>query len=400
MTKHLLPIFLLLAPFPSLAQGAKEMLRLSQVKCSSVQNGVYHHSHSLMSFQTNDTVRDAYQMIFKRSPGDTVFDWRFHSKFNWQEKYTGEMLYTGSVWAIFNDTIGETISKERYGEHIKQTYTGPVIYPPFEERRSNPFPAAGVYTDTINIFKDLGIEKASEYTCYHIRLTEPGEVSLSDTERRIKRVRDFWINVSDSILVTYTSFEQVLYGKDTAWWFTKDILDAYELNALKDESALSSSSIPSTCRLTEYTPRKPLVLLPAGALAPGWTSTSINDEKISLGDLKGRLVLMDFFYEGCFPCVKALPALRRLNEKYWDRGLRVIGFDPWDKKGEGLIKFLKDRQISYPIVLDCAAVNNDYHVSFYPTVYLIGKDGKILYSGSGYTDEDDKKMEELIKKHL
>ena len=71
-------------------------------------------------------------------------------------------------------------------------------------------------------------------------------------------------------------------------------------------------------------------------------------------------------------------------------------FQPERSEGEGLTRFVKDRKIDYPVILDCAAINDDYHVSLYPTMYLIGKDGKILYSGTGFSEENAAAIIQLL----
>jgi len=109
--------------------------------------------------------------------------------------------------------------------------------------------------------------------------------------------------------------------------------------------------------------------------------------------------LIDFFYKSCLPCIDALPVTIGLNERYKTQGLRVIGFDPFDKNGKSLTDFLKYRNIHYPVMLDGTA-NNAYHVSLYPTLYLLDKEGKVIFSKVGIGEGDEKKLDELIRQNL
>src|SRR6185503_1959515 len=124
-----------------------------------------------------------------------------------------------------------------------------------------------------------------------------------------------------------------------------DVLNKYEINNLKDESILTLGSIPSYYKLKDYVPYKSAEPLPKDTLAPSWQLLSLADEKISLTELKGKLVLIDFFYKSCYPCMQALPASQTLNEKYKDKGLRIIGIDPYDKKEDDIAAFLAKRGV-------------------------------------------------------
>jgi thiol-disulfide isomerase/thioredoxin len=96
----------------------------------------------------------------------------------------------------------------------------------------------------------------------------------------------------------------------------------------------------------------------------------------------------------------ALPSLQALHEKYEDQGLRIIGVDPYDKIEDSIAPFLAKRGVTYLVLLDGKKVAKEYHVSAYPTMYLIGRNGKILFSQIGYSEEAEKKLEKIILEHL
>ena len=95
----------------------------------------------------------------------------------------------------------------------------------------------------------------------------------------------------------------------------------------------------------------------------------------------------------------ALPALQSLHEKYKDKGFKMIGIDTYDKKEE-MIDFLKKRGVTYTILLNGNETATAYHVSGYPTMYLIDKTGKIISVQVGYGKGVDDVLEEIIKKNL
>lgn len=97
----------------------------------------------------------------------------------------------------------------------------------------------------------------------------------------------------------------------------------------------------------------------------------------------------------------ALPGLQYLHEKYYDRGLRVIGINPFDtKEDDDIENYLLNIGITYPILLTDRTIINHYHIYGYPTIYLIDKQGKILLSKVGYKKSNEDMIEKIIIDHL
>jgi peroxiredoxin len=141
-------------------------------------------------------------------------------------------------------------------------------------------------------------------------------------------------------------------------------------------------------------------MLHIGDNAPDFTGkyySSGND--FHLKDFIGRdIVIIDFWYTHCPPCVKAMPYLSDLSKRYKNKGLKILGLNSVDNQGhsmDNLKKFLNNRNIDYDVVLIEPEVDIRYKVNGYPTMYIIDKSGKIAYVELGF---DEKKYEELEKK--
>jgi peroxiredoxin len=172
------------------------------------------------------------------------------------------------------------------------------------------------------------------------------------------------------------------------------------LNNVVDEEIFKLSSLPDYIRVKDYVPYEEPEILANESKAPNWELYSLKDEKVSLKDLEGKLVLIDFFYKSCYYCMLALPGLEDLNQKYKDRGLRIIGINPFDEKDKGIVPFLEKRGVTYTVLLGGKEAAKEYHVSGYPTLYLIDKTGKIIHSQVGFTEELHNKLEQVIKDNL
>lgn len=145
-------------------------------------------------------------------------------------------------------------------------------------------------------------------------------------------------------------------------------------------------------------------LLPNGHKIPELTGTRHSDgTEISLSDYNGKLIVLDFWYMDCFPCIKAIPHLNDLLRKYKDQGLVVIGANPTDNNKKNLKRmpnFLEHNSIDYPIMFIEKENTKDFKVFAYPSFYLIDKQGKIIYSETGFGENAMGKIDSLIQINL
>jgi DNA-binding beta-propeller fold protein YncE len=145
-------------------------------------------------------------------------------------------------------------------------------------------------------------------------------------------------------------------------------------------------------------------LLDAPDLVGGtdWLNT---DKPISLADLKGRIVLLDFWTLCCINCIHTLPDLAKLEARY-PGILVVIGvhspkFDN-EKKTSSVMKAVLRYQIEHPVINDAdRKLWGAYNVNHWPTLVLIDPDGKFRGKamGEGHLDLVDKNIRELIKEY-
>jgi peroxiredoxin len=111
-----------------------------------------------------------------------------------------------------------------------------------------------------------------------------------------------------------------------------------------------------------------------------------------LSDLKGKVVVLNFWATWCPPCVAETPALNRL-EKYIDsRGGMVLGVSV-DEDVAAYEKFLKDQSVIFPTYRDATKKSAaDYGTSIYPETYIIDRHGKIARKIIGFQQWDSPEM--------
>ena len=145
---------------------------------------------------------------------------------------------------------------------------------------------------------------------------------------------------------------------------------------------------------------------PATSLpAPEFTGidTWLNSEPLTLQQLRGKVVLVDFWTYTCINCIHTLPYVKSWNQKYKDQGLAVIGVHtpeyPFERDPKNVADALKRFDIQYPVAQDnrydtWRAYGNQY----WPALYLIDANGKIVYTryGEGGYDKTEAAIREAL----
>ena len=385
----------------SIAQDAKLILQQCYDQCQSVQNGYYEMTKYIKLISATDTSTSSFTCYFKKLKEDTLFQMAFHYKAYWKNEYTGNVMYTGNdfVTSSTRDSMATIMSTSMWAQEIKSHARNYKFYSPLITRKSIPLLHDADFINNRHVFKYIGEENLNGAGCYHIRVNDVPENDSTAAMKTLRVEYDYWIKKEDSVPIQYSIAFDMVMNKDTIHQYEKNVLNKYELNNLQDENILTLNSIPAFYRMKEYVPFKNPEPISKDSIAPAWELSSLTDEKISLKNLKGKLVLIDFFYKSCYPCRLAIPALQSLSEKYKSKGLQVIGIDPYDKKEE-LIHFLSKQGVTYSVLLNGKDAAKDYRVSGYPTMYLIDKTGKIIFVQVGYGKDTEHILDELIKKNL
>ncbi|HEX8949790.1 MAG TPA: TlpA disulfide reductase family protein [Dissulfurispiraceae bacterium] len=104
-----------------------------------------------------------------------------------------------------------------------------------------------------------------------------------------------------------------------------------------------------------------------------------NNNRVSLGDYKGKVVMLEFFATWCPPCQMAAPDVESVYEKYKDRGFVVlaVSIDEGSDRAAAVGSFVKDLHLTYPVLLDDGKTSGQYGVSSIPTSYIIDRQGKL-----------------------
>ena len=121
-------------------------------------------------------------------------------------------------------------------------------------------------------------------------------------------------------------------------------------------------------------------------------------DRMSLGNLRGKVVLLDFWATWCRPCAITTPSLVRLSHRFRARGLVVIGVNVDQDGPDAVPYFVRRYGVDYPVVYDDGNVSQRYNVRGLPTVVLIDRTGHIRRVHTGIAGEQElaSQIEELL----
>ncbi len=138
-----------------------------------------------------------------------------------------------------------------------------------------------------------------------------------------------------------------------------------------------------------------------GDPAPSFTLTTVDDQTFAIDELRGKVVLVNFFATWCGPCLMELPHLEEIwnqhqaNERF---ALVVIGRE---ETADSVQQFRSKKGYTFPMAADPErSTYSLYAEELIPRTYLIGADGKICFASTGYDEQDLKSLKREIERQL
>jgi thiol-disulfide isomerase/thioredoxin len=140
-------------------------------------------------------------------------------------------------------------------------------------------------------------------------------------------------------------------------------------------------------------------LIAAGMSLPDWVLPAFSangDTIIRSGELRGRLLVFDFWIKNCGPCMESWPHLQALQKKYGGASFQLLSINAEDSRKDVGFFFTRE-QPAYQMLYNGKALAAQLGVPAYPTLIIVDSNGKVLYSGAGF---DQEKIEGIIRSNL
>ena len=142
-------------------------------------------------------------------------------------------------------------------------------------------------------------------------------------------------------------------------------------------------------------------LINKGDKAPDFTVEMVDGSQITLSKLKGKVVVVNFWATWCPPCREELTHVEKeLIERFKGKPFVFLPISRGEKK-ETVEAFRKKMHYTFPMGLDPQqTIYKKYASNYIPRNFVVGKDGKVIYTSVGFTPEEFKDMIEVISKAL
>lgn len=213
-------------------------------------------------------------------------------------------------------------------------------------------------------------------------------------ENKSRTLREWWyIGVEDDLP---REVESVGADAEGRWGANALILSNLQPNSSLARSAFQIA-LPAGFSVKVLEQYKPPSLLPVGSPAPDWKLEGPAGHMHTLAQYRGKVVVMDFGGTWCTPCVRSLPGLERIYEKYSGKGVALFWVDSWEPSNAEA--YVRERGYKFPLLLKGETIAKAYHVDAVPTVYVIGTRGRVVYAGEASEQRISAVLESYLKTH-
>ena len=128
--------------------------------------------------------------------------------------------------------------------------------------------------------------------------------------------------------------------------------------------------------------------LPTPIPAPAFRLADVGGVSRTLENLRGSVVLLNFWATWCIPCRDEMPAMERLHRAYREQGLTVLGVN-FKESAREVRAFLEKLGVSFTTILDTdGAVSGTYRVRGLPVTFLVDREGRLLWKAIGAREWD------------
>ncbi|MEP7168159.1 MAG: TlpA disulfide reductase family protein [Bacteroidota bacterium] len=239
----------------------------------------------------------------------------------------------------------------------------------------------------IQLMKDTIIDNKS---CYHITLHPDDDETSQNIYRQLYITKEKYFLIGEVLNLDSRNHHQ----------FTELFLQNVKININGLDGNYGVNLIPEGFFVKNYVPDELSKLLSKGTPAPAFSLTDLEGKNISLQTLKGKIVVLYFWNAIDQQSRVRLMPLQKIYNKHNGNGVEVLGMNVNDRNKQHLKKFLQGKKITFPHLLDAAITGEKYNLLNLPTIYVIGKDEKIIEGFTPVAKENlEIKLENLIQKN-
>ena len=361
----------------------EELLRRSQEVHRKVDRGEY-RLRFRREIEGFDPISFRGYTIFEKDPQEKVLGGRISISIEGEGEGRNSLHWDGTV-AIFIDSL------QGLAWTIPEEQVQSFVY-------GSPYRGGAIRTSLFEgVYFDQWIQKAD--TLLRVEgMTINGKDCIG-IEFRFPDNQVF-TNIVTTCYIDTTTYLVLGQRKELSTGGREDVEEYYleEVNlSVGDlDERIFSPQLPEGYTISQIAVAAQVPVLAVGGSAPAWSGETEGGETFSSEELRGSIVLLDFWFTLCGPCLKLMPALQRLHTEYAQEKVRVIGVhcrEPLSVKPQ---EFLNRRGSTYPTIVRGDSLAAMFKVTSYPTTYVIAPDGNIVHVKEGYSSNVEDQLHSII----
>lgn len=336
-------------------------------------------------FSKEDTfTREAYVKLI-RSSSDSLFG----GFFSIDVKDTLWFGYNGKsvMRAAMHDSLLTIVDACKYpGFYVKSTWVDNFIDYGFLRNSQGP----RIYIDDPSIEKVYSDTIVEGWPCLGFLFKLPDDEDFSnirffvaiDTIDFMVRSRVYSVSFQENEQYTSWHYNQIDYGNESTL------------------AELSEQYMSTFKRIKQYDPDTTSKQSQNDYDYSQLTGKIYNtDEIIELSEVDANLIVLDFWYTSCYPCIKGIPAVNKLYRNYKDKGVAVYGVNMIDdetKSKARLDKFFKNNRMEYPSLMVEPEMASQINISSYPSLLVLDKNFQIIHMEDGFNEDLYEKVAAIL----
>jgi thiol-disulfide isomerase/thioredoxin len=363
----------------------QELTNLGQQMSQHQQVAYTYYMDHYSSFR-EDTSRREGIIYFEENPADTSIGFNFH-----QESEDFASFYNGAylINMVKRDSFAYKKPLCNYKDgHMTVHPHLELSYAAIQNFLSDSLFAASV--DSI-IKSDTVIDNAHcySYTFWiDSRLVDTYKLPKHFGRKKIHLV----ISMKNHLPVLYSQYQPFQNGK---FRYQQAKFSKYSFDRRFPKHQFSIENVPSYYSWDKF--KALYKTLDLQTYAPDWKLPIVSGNYLSLSESRGKYILLDFWFIGCGACVKSIPILNTLQEKFGESNFEVIGINCYSDNETKIEAYCKEHNMQYRNVWEGESICDDYLIKAAPVFYLIDKDGKVAYSQIGH---DEMKLTSNVERAL
>lgn len=352
-----------------------EELKLIGMKMKQNSHVEYLYQNKIYRSYSGDTILRYGKMYFEHNPSDSLLGLKFYHKSN-----TSECFYNG-------DYIINMLPKD------SAAYKKPLC--DYKDRHMTVYPFLELSYGAIQLFlTDTLLNSHIDSLVRRDTTVNDNPCSsfcfwadniLIDTHKKTKKGRKkikLIVRKSDYLPVFYSQYQPIRRKTHTDFHYYEVVFSDYSFDVQYPQTMFSIENVPGYYKWDKL--KAYMKLLPNDIYAPDWRLPQLSGDTITLSSLKGKVVLLDFWFIGCGPCIESVPSLNVLQSKFKDDGFVVVGINCFSDKEEKIKEYCTNTEMKYRNVWKGETICKDYKVNAAPIFYLINREGTIIYSQIGH----------------